>query len=481
MPDILLFRWLLQPASMAGMDEYDFLVVGGGSAGYAGARTAHALGLRTAVIDGAAELGGLCILRGCMPSKSLLESARRYRVIRNASEFGLSASGSAFDITKIIARKRRLIAGFSDYRAGQLQDGRFDLIRGTAEFTGSHSLLVTSPDGSQVSIQAKTILVASGSAISTPRVPGLADAGCLTSDDLLDRESIPESLVVLGGGPVALEMASYCRAFESKVTVVQRSQQILRGSDKDAADALADGMRQDGIGIFTGTKLLRVEKNGSLRRVVFLHGDREKSIEGVEVLNALGRHAVIPDGLPVEIQEGKISVNFSQQTSQPHIFAAGDVCSPLEVVHVAIQQGEVAARNAARLLSGSNELLETMDYRLNLFAVFTEPGFASVGASEAELAARGIPFRTAKYPFDDHGKSLVMGETTGFVKLTADARSGEILGASIVGPEAPELIHEIVVAMRFHATAADIATTPHYHPTLSEIWTYPAEELADKE
>ena len=481
MPDILLFRWLLQPASMAGMDEYDFLVVGGGSAGYAGARTAHALGLRTAVIDGAAELGGLCILRGCMPSKSLLESARRYRVIRNASEFGLSASGSAFDITKIIARKRRLIAGFSDYRAGQLQDGRFDLIRGTAEFTGSHSLLVTSPDGSQVSIQAKTILVASGSAISTPRVPGLADAGCLTSDDLLDRESIPESLVVLGGGPVALEMASYCRAFESKVTVVQRSQQILRGSDKDAADALADGMRQDGIGIFTGTKLLRVEKNGGLRRVVFLHGDREKSIEGVEVLNALGRHAVIPDGLPVEIQEGKISVNFSQQTSQPHIFAAGDVCSPLEVVHVAIQQGEVAARNAARLLSGSNELLETMDYRLNLFAVFTEPGFASVGASEAELAARGIPFRTAKYPFDDHGKSLVMGETTGFVKLTADARSGEILGASIVGPEAPELIHEIVVAMRFHATAADIATTPHYHPTLSEIWTYPAEELADKE
>ncbi|MEI8311647.1 MAG: FAD-dependent oxidoreductase, partial [Verrucomicrobiota bacterium] len=215
--------------------------------------------------------------------------------------------------------------------------------------------------------------------------------------------------------------------------------------------------------------------------VVFLHGDREKSIEGVEVLNALGRHAVIPDGLPVEIQEGKISVNLSQQTSHPHIFAAGDVCSPLEVVHVAIQQGEVAARNASSVLSGSNELLERMDYRLNLFAVFTEPGFASVGASEEELAAHGIPFRTAKYPFDDHGKSLVMGETAGFVKLTADARSGEILGASIVGPEAPELIHEIVVAMRFHATAADIATTPHYHPTLSEIWTYPAEELAEGE
>lgn len=461
------------------MDEYDFVVIGGGSGGYAGARTAHALGLKTAVIDGAAELGGLCILRGCMPSKSLLESARRYRVIRNAEEFGLSAGGAGFDITKIIARKRRLIAGFSDYRAGQLQDGRFDLFRGKAEFAGTHALLITSPDGSQVSIRAKTILVASGSAISTPPVPGLAESVCLTSDDLLDRESIPDSLVVLGGGPVALEMASYCRAFESKVTVIQRSPQILRGSDKDAADALADGMRQDGIRIFTGTKLLRVEKSHSKHRVVFLHEDREKSTEGAEVLNALGRHAVIPDGIPVEVQDGKISVNLSQQTSLPHIFAAGDVCSPLEVVHVAIQQGEVSARNAARLLSGSEKPLEMMDYRLNLLAVFTEPGFASVGASEAELDARGIPFRTAKYPFDDHGKSLVMGETTGFVKLTADARSGEILGASIIGPDAPELIHEIVVAMRFHATAADIATTPHYHPTLSEIWTYPAEELAE--
>lgn len=461
------------------MDAYEFVVIGGGSAGYAGARTAHALGLRTAVVDGAPELGGLCILRGCMPSKTLLESARRYRVIRNAAEFGLSASDPGFDIAKIIARKRKLIAEFSDYRAGQLQDGRFDLFRGSAEFTGPGSLLVTSADGSQIPLEAKTILIATGSAISIPPIPGLADAGCLTSDDLLDRESLPESLIVLGGGPVALEMASYARAFESKVTVIQRSPQILRGSDKDAADALANGLRADGIEVFTGTKLLRIENAGAARRVVFLHGDRERCVEAAEILNSLGRHAAIPKGLPAETEGGKIATNLSQQTSLPHIFAAGDVCSPLDVVHVAIQQGEIAARNAARVIKKSSGPMEEMDYRLNLFAVFTEPGFASIGASDAELSASGIPFRTAKYPFDDHGKSLVMGETTGFVKLTAHATSGEILGASIVGPEAAELIHEIVVAMRFHATAADFATTPHYHPTLSEIWTYPAEELVD--
>ena len=464
---------------MVRMRAYDFVVIGGGSAGYAGARTAHSLGLKTAVIDGADELGGLCILRGCMPSKTLLESARRYRMIRNAGEFGLSSGHSAFDVSKIIARKRRLISGFSDYRSGQLQDGRFDLLRGAAEFAGHHTLVVTAPDGSSSCIESKTILIATGSAISFPSVPGLAESGCLTSDDLLDRESLPESLVVLGGGPVGLEMASYARAFGSKVTVIQRSPQILRGADREAAEALADGMRRDGVEIFTGTKLLRIERSENLGRVIFQHEGREKSAAGMEVLNALGRQAVIPDGLPVETENGKISVSLSQQTSLPHIFAAGDVCSPLEVVHVAIQQGEIAARNAARLIKANAEPMETMDYRLNLFAVFTEPGFATVGATEEELAAKGIPFRSAKYPFDDHGKSLVMGETTGFVKLIVDARSGEILGASIVGPEAAELIHEIVVAMRFHATAADLATTPHYHPTLSEIWTYPAEELIE--
>jgi pyruvate/2-oxoglutarate dehydrogenase complex dihydrolipoamide dehydrogenase (E3) component len=461
------------------MKEYDFLVVGGGSAGYAGARTAVALGLKTAVVEAASELGGLCILRGCMPSKALLESASRYRAIHNAAEFGLSAGQPGFDVPKIIARKRRLIADFASYRSGQLEDGRFDLLRGTAEFTGSHSLVVTAPDGSRTTLRAKTLLIATGSAQSTPPVPGLAEAGCLTSDDLLDRESLPDSLIVLGGGPVALEMASYCRAFGSKVTIIQRSPQVLRGTDRDAADALADGLRCDGIEIFAGTKILRIEKSPDARRVVFVHHDREITVEGAEVLNAFGRHAVIPPGLNLDSSGDQIGVNLFQQTSQPHVFAAGDVCSPLEVVHIAIQQGEVAARNAARMLSASKEPMESLDYRLKLFAVFTEPGFACVGASEEELTARGTRFLTAKYPFDDHGKSLVMGETHGFVKLTADAGTGEILGASIVGPEAAELIHEIVVAMRFHATAADLAAIPHYHPTLSEIWTYPAEELAD--
>jgi pyruvate/2-oxoglutarate dehydrogenase complex dihydrolipoamide dehydrogenase (E3) component len=168
----------------------------------------------------------------------------------------------------------------------------------------------------------------------------------------------------------------------------------------------------------------------------------------------------------------------TQQTSQPHIFAAGDVAGPFEIVHIAIQQGEIAARNAARLLTSSGPM-EEADYRLKLSVIFSDPEVAECGANERELRAGGISFRTAKYPFNDHGKSLCMGETHGFVKLISAEQGGEILGAAVVGPHAAELIHEIVVAMRFRATARQLAEIPHYHPTLSEIWTYPAEELAE--
>jgi pyruvate/2-oxoglutarate dehydrogenase complex dihydrolipoamide dehydrogenase (E3) component len=236
------------------------------------------------------------------------------------------------------------------------------------------------------------------------------------------------------------------------------------------------------VKVFTGTRLVHAERASGLKRVWFEHAGEKKSAEGAMVLNSLGRspalHRLRLEAAGVEIRDGRLAMRATQQTSQMHIFAAGDASGPFEVVHIAIQQGETAARNAARLSHGTGGPMEEMDYRLKLYAVFSDPEVACVGRNESELRAAGIAFRTAKYPFNDHGKSMCMGETDGFVKLLADAATGEILGASCVGPHAAELIHEIVVAMRFRATAADLASTPHYHPTLSEIWTYPAEELA---
>ena len=461
--------------------DYDFAVIGGGSAGYAGARTAVGMGLKTVVVDGAKEVGGLCILRGCMPSKTFLESARRFRMFGHAAKFGLSAGDVRYDQAAIQARKCRLVGEFADYRKSQLEDGRFDFVRGHAEFVEPTRLRVHSLDGGTHDIQAKTFLIATGSEISVPPVPGLAEAGCLTSDEMLNLTELPKSLIVLGAGPVGLEMATYCNAFGSKVTVIQRGKRILTGTDLDVAEELERAIRGAGISLYTGTGLLQLERDGGKIKIVFEHGDEVCTLEADVVMNALGRKPSLRgfETLGLEVRHGRISVDTAQRTSMPHVYAAGDVCGGLEVVHIAIQQAEIAAWNAALQLGKADGSEKSMDYRLRLFGVFTEPQLAVVGASEAELEKMGIPFHAATYPFNDHGKSLVMGETAGIVKLIAERNTGEILGGAVVGPEATELIHEVVVAMHYRATVADFASIPHYHPTLSEIWTYPAEELAE--
>jgi len=464
------------------MSEFDFLVVGGGSAGYAAARTAAGEGLTTAVIDGSAELGGLCILRGCMPSKTLIESANRLQDLREAAEFGLRAKDIGFDGAKIIERKRRLIAEFAKYRAEQLESGKFELIRGHARFTSPHELAVQRHDGGEQAVRAKTILVATGSVIRHPGIPGLAEAAPLTSDDVLDNAEPPKSLLVLGAGPVALEMAHYHRALGADVTVIQRSKHVLSSMDYDISDAVQRGMEHHGTKFVLGCKILQAGTSPRGKWVRVAHDDREETIEADEILLALGRDpATAGLDLPaagLDIAPGRpLATIDTQQTANPHIFGAGDVTGKLEIVHIAIEQGEIAARNAARLLRG-DENFETIDYRLRLFAVFTQPEAAMVGLTEREAADLGLDAAAAAYPFDDHGKSMVHGKTDGFVKLIADRRTGELLGGAVVGPHASELIHEVVVALRYRATAAEFLKIPHYHPTLSEIWTYPAEELA---
>lgn len=465
------------------MNEFDFVVIGGGSAGYAAARTAAAAGLRTAVIDGADELGGLCILRGCMPSKTLIESANRLQEMREAGEFGLQAEHLSFDGAKIIERKKRLIAEFAKYRSEQLEGGKFELIRGQARFTGPHELEVRLHSGTTQTVRARALVITTGSVIRHPDIPGLAEAAPLVSDDILDNPAPPKSLLVLGAGPVALEMAHYHTALGTQVTVIQRSQQILSAMDRDVADAVQLGMERHGTKFVTGCQILQAGRSPRGKWVRITRHDREETLEAEEILLALGRDPATA-GLDLaaaglDIPPGRaLATTDTQQTALPHIFGAGDVTGKLEIVHIAIEQGEVAARNAVRLLGESGEPLETIDYRLRLFAVFTQPETAMVGLSAREARELGLDFAAATHPFNDHGKSLVQGKTDGFVKLLADRQTGELLGGAVVGPHASELIHEVVVALRYHSTAAEFLKIPHYHPTLSEIWTYPAEELA---
>ncbi|MBV6500811.1 MAG: Dihydrolipoyl dehydrogenase [Prosthecobacter sp.] len=462
--------------------NFDFLVIGGGSAGYAAARTAHSEGLRVAVVDGAAELGGLCILRGCMPSKTLIESADRSLVIRRASEFGLHATVHGVDLAAIRARKRTLIADFAGYRQGQLQDGRFTLHRGCASFLDAHTLEVSPIDGgAPFQLSARAFCITTGSEAHVPPIPGLKEAGHWTSDDILDAAELPESFAILGGGAIALEMAHYLEGVGKKVTLIQRNSQFLTGLDPECSRVIQEAYQKRGIDCHLGSRIHRISSTGGMKQVEFLSGGQEHRLVVAEILTALGRQPSVGglglDAAGVTLSGKKVFVHATQQTSQPHIFAAGDVCSPLDVVHVAIQQGEICARNAARLLRGEAASEET-DYRLLLFGVFSHPQVAAVGLSEAELSRRNVPCVSGTYPFNDHGKSMCMGETDGFVKVLAHRHSGEILGATCVGPHATELIHEIVVAMHHHSTVQDFMLIPHYHPTLAEIWTYPAEECA---
>lgn len=452
------------------------VIVGGGSAGYAAARTARASGKSVAVVEGGRDVGGLCILRGCMPTKALLHAAEVSHLVRKAATWGITAPSPGIDFPAVMERKNRLIREFADYRQKQLTDGRFTFFRAQAAFVDAFTLALSTGE----TLTADGFVLATGSVVSDPPVPGLKEAGYWTSDDALELTSLPKSLVVLGGGAVAVEFAQFFARMDVEVTLIQRSPNLLRDFDPDAATVVEQVLRRDGIRVITNTLLTGAGRSGDGRRwVSYRQEGREERVEADQVLHALGRSAAVT-GLHLEragvaMAGGRIRTDAALRTSVPHIYAAGDCTGPYEVVHIAIQQGETAASN----LVGTS-VSRAMDYRLLTSVVFTSPQVAHVGLTEKVAVEQGIDFVTASYPFNDHGKSMIQDELDGFVKLLAHGRTGEILGGCCVGPMGGELIHEIVVAMSQRMTVHQLAVVPHYHPTLAEIWTYPAEELADR-
>jgi pyruvate/2-oxoglutarate dehydrogenase complex dihydrolipoamide dehydrogenase (E3) component len=454
--------------------KHDVVIIGGGSAGYAAARTAHADHADVAIVD-PGPLGGLCILRGCMPTKTMLRSAEVASLVRRGPEFGLRTGAPEVDMQAVLARKNRLIRGFADYRIQQLRDGRFTLYDGVARFVTPGQVLA----GQQL-LEADSFIIATGSVVSCAAVTGLDDVGYLTSDDALELEQLPESLIVLGGGPVALELAQFYQRLGSRVTLIQRSHHVLSKGDEDLARPLEARLREEGMAVYTGTQLHRFSLEDELKVAHFTHLETEVQVAAHQVLQTMGRRANI-DALElgsagVEATRGGITVNAEMRTTQPHIYAVGDVNGLHEIVHIAIQQGEIAAYNATHADRPSHR----MDDRLKVQVTFTDPQVASVGLCEKECQDRDVPYLAASYPFDDHGKSLCLGETHGHVKLLCRPRTGEILGGHIVGPDAGELVHELIAVMHFHGTVSDLAAIPHYHPTLAEILTYPAEELEEQ-
>lgn len=455
--------------------DHDLIVIGGGSGGFAAARTAASEGLDVAVIEGGKEVGGLCILKGCMPTKALLYAGEVAQLAKEASVWGIHIPRLEANFQKVMERKDALIEDFASYRREQLSDGRFTFIRAQAHFVDKHTLQLDSGK----TIRGKHFVVSTGSVVSSPPLEDLTQIGYLTSNEALSLTKAPESLIVLGGGAVAVELAQFFQRIGTQVTLIQRSSSILKEFDRDAAEEVEKALIAEGMTLFTGTQLLGAQIKDGKKEIRFEREGVSQSVSADEVLMALGRSPNTAklnlEAAGVETKKGRIQCNLQMQTTQPHIYAAGDCAGPYDVVHIAIQQGELAAHNIVHA-----DRPKSIDYRQFLSVVFTEPQVGQTGITEREAQTAGIEIRAASYPFNDHGKSMIMNAQYGFVKLIADAKTGEILGGTCVGPSGGELIHEITVAMATRMTVHDFAKIPHYHPTLAEIWTYPAEDLAEE-
>ncbi len=453
--------------------SFDLVVIGAGSGGYAAGRTARDLGASVAFVD-KGPLGGLCILRGCMPSKTLIATGDAAYEIRHAAELGVHASEPTVDFPAVMARKREIIQGFTDYRVAGIET--YPVFAGEARFESPHRLRV----GDDV-IEAKSFVIGTGSVIAPPVIPGLAEAGYIDSDAALELAEPPKSLIVLGGGYVGSELTQFYARIGVPATILIRSGHLLSGEDTDIGEGLTQYFREEGIAVETHAAVQRVSVNDEGLKVVhYVQDGVEKSVAAHEIFYALGR---VPNIAGLDLEAAGvayhnvlgITVDETMRTSQQHIFAVGDVTGRFLLVHVAIQQGEVAARNAIHTAH------EAIDYSLSkTHTVFTDPQVAIVGDTEKDLQREGVAYLVASTPFNDHGKAISIGKTKGFVKMMASPIDGRILGCAILGPDASDLIHEMIVAMHYQATVFDFMRIPHLHPTMAEILTYPAEELAEQ-
>jgi pyruvate/2-oxoglutarate dehydrogenase complex dihydrolipoamide dehydrogenase (E3) component len=449
------------------------IVVGAGSGGYAAARTARDLGANVALVD-QGPLGGLCILRGCMPSKTLLATGDLLHEIGKAGELAVHVEKPVLDFRALAERKRTLVRGWADYRIAGIET--FPVFHGAARFESPTTLHV----GDEV-LYAPRFVIATGSSVAPAAVHGLTEAGFIDSDAALDLEEPPKSMIVLGGGYVGSELGQFFHRAGVPVTILLRSKHLLSGEDHDVGFGLTEYFREEGIRVETGASVHAVTVRDDGMKVVHYKQDgEEREAAAHEIFYALGR---VPNACGLDLDNAGvehheitgIKVDETLRTSNPDIYAVGDVTGRYLLVHVAIQQGEIAGRNVA---TGAHE---RADYSISkTHTVFTDPQVAIVGETERELEAAGIDYLKATYPFEEHGKAVALGRTKGFVKMMASPKDGRILGAAILGPDASDLIEPLIVAMAYGATVQDYARIPHLHPTLVEILTYPAEEIAER-
>ncbi len=450
-------------------ESYDVVIIGGGPGGYVAAIRAAQLGLRTACIEKRGALGGTCLNVGCIPSKALLQSSHLYHMAQDLAHHGIKIDGVVLDLDAMMTRKNDVVRTLTKGVEGLFKKNKVDYRIGAGVITASDEVTFTPSEGGEAQIlKSENIVIATGSDIA--RLPGVEidEERIVSSTGVLDLKAVPETMVVIGGGYIGLEMGSVWGRLGSKVTVVEFLDQILPGMDGEVGKQMLRILQKQGLSFKLGTKVTKAERTeGRVRLTVepVAGGDAE-SLEVDVVLVSVGRRPYT-DGLGLDDvgvtrdDRGFIKVDHQFQTNVAGIFAIGDVIGGKMLAHKAEEEGVAVAE----LIAGQ---AGHVNYEAIPGVVYTWPEVASVGRTEEQLKEESVEYRVGKFPFTANSRARCNADTDGFVKILADAKTDRILGAHIIGPEAGDLVQELVVAMEFGGSAEDVARSSHGHPGLSE-------------
>ncbi|MDX2049641.1 MAG: dihydrolipoyl dehydrogenase [Rickettsiaceae bacterium] len=446
------------------MDKFDLIIIGGGPAGYTGAIRASQLGMKVALVEKRQTLGGTCLNEGCIPSKALLNYSEKFEESTTKfSDIGINVTPK-LDLAKMLAKKDQVVSELCKGIDGLFTKNKITKFSGTAKFGGPEEIII---DELSTKIYGSKILIATGSSVTS--IPGVEVNGknIISSKEALEIQNVPKDLIVIGGGYIGLELGSVWRRLGTKVTVVEYLDRIVPALDSDVGAALHKILEKQGIGFLLNTKVKSAqEKDGFVNLMIESKDGLNQELKAEKILVSVGRKPCT-EGLALEKvgiatdSKGKIPVNKKFQTIITNIYAVGDVIDGPMLAHKAEEEAIAAVENMAGQAGHVN-------YNIIPSVIYTSPEVASVGATEDELKAKNIEYKTGKIPFLANSRAKAALHTEGFVKILADKKTDEILGAHIIGHEAGTLIAEIAVAMEFKAAAEDIARTCHAHPTLNE-------------
>jgi len=455
---------------------FDVTVIGAGVGGYTAAIRAAQLGLKTAIIERDKDLGGTCLLRGCIPTKELLHSADVVELVRAPEEFGITTEGVKFHFDVVMQRKNKVVRGLSKGVEYLMKKNKITVFKGTGRLEGQGKVTVAGPDGQKQEVPTKNVIIATGSA---PRLLPNLDVQAphiVTSDELLEIKEVPKSMVVLGAGAVGVEFASVFKRFGSEVTIIEMLPRLVPVEDEEVSAELQKAFRKRAIKALINTRFESAKVNPDGVEVTYKDAEgKEGKLTAETLLVAIGRRP-ITDGLglektKVETDRGYIKVDEYMRTAEPNVYAIGDVIPTPWLAHVASKEGILAAEHIA----GKNP--RPINYNHVPNCTYCEPEIGSVGLTEAKAKEQGREIKVGKFPFTALGKAKILGQTEGFVKVISDARYDEVLGVHIIGPHATDMLAEACVAVGLEATAEELGRIMHAHPTLSEAVMEAAEAV----